>query len=266
MPARAGTLTLAAAAALLWGCPQPAPIGDGCTFCGSSCVDTLVDAQNCGACGHDCQGGACLAGACQPVTLFHGTGCAKSSAYGGLASDAENLYWTDESHGVASLPLSGGTLKQLVSYDPSCTLRFGGIAAGSADVYWTDINGGSILDAAKDEATQTPASFAKSPNTPRPYNIVVDATYAYWTNNGDGTVLRASLDQKNVQVLAADTTDGDGPYAIAIDAENVYWTNLASSRRPGRGGRCSRRIRATPSASRSTRRTSTGRPTATGSC
>jgi hypothetical protein len=39
------------------------------TLCGGECVDASSDVANCGSCGHDCQGGGCLAGRCQPVTL-----------------------------------------------------------------------------------------------------------------------------------------------------------------------------------------------------
>src|SRR5437764_9527129 len=36
----------------------------------ASCsADVHVDPRNCGSCGHDCHGGACAAGVCQPVTL-----------------------------------------------------------------------------------------------------------------------------------------------------------------------------------------------------
>ena len=32
-------------------------------------ADTMNDAKNCGVCGHDCLGGKCLKGACQPIIL-----------------------------------------------------------------------------------------------------------------------------------------------------------------------------------------------------
>jgi hypothetical protein len=46
------------------------------TLCSASsaCVDTTSDGKNCGACGHDCLGGACTAGQCQAVQLAQYTG------------------------------------------------------------------------------------------------------------------------------------------------------------------------------------------------
>src|SRR4051812_2774556 len=41
-------------------------------MCGGACVDTATDGENCGACGHDCQGGACLKSFCHPVQVFGG--------------------------------------------------------------------------------------------------------------------------------------------------------------------------------------------------
>jgi hypothetical protein len=42
-----------------------------CTLstCGGSCVDLQSDAANCGTCGHDCIGGTCSEGICQPFVL-----------------------------------------------------------------------------------------------------------------------------------------------------------------------------------------------------
>jgi hypothetical protein len=46
-------------------------------LCPSGCVDPASDQLNCGACGHDCKGGECVQGRCQPVVIT-----------GGLASGA----------------------------------------------------------------------------------------------------------------------------------------------------------------------------------
>src|SRR5204863_597521 len=41
------------------------------TLCATSnaCVDLTSDAKNCGTCGHDCLGGTCMEGQCQPVLI-----------------------------------------------------------------------------------------------------------------------------------------------------------------------------------------------------
>jgi hypothetical protein len=41
----------------------------GKTNCTTACTDLQTDASNCGTCGHDCLGGSCSAGACQPVAI-----------------------------------------------------------------------------------------------------------------------------------------------------------------------------------------------------
>ena len=54
-----------------------------------ACVDLQGDPLNCGVCGHDCQGAACVAGVCGPAPQVLASG--QAPAY--LAVDAENVYW-----------------------------------------------------------------------------------------------------------------------------------------------------------------------------
>jgi hypothetical protein len=91
----------------------------------SGCHDTQSDPHNCGKCGHDCQGGACVMGVCQPVLmtddeLFPHT----------LAADDARVYWanvTDVDYGdppasilVRSMPATavGGTPVTLDTVTP----------------------------------------------------------------------------------------------------------------------------------------------------
>src|ERR1700722_18381747 len=43
--------------------------GEASTAEASPCGDTQGSPSNCGRCGHDCLGGACSMGACQPIAL-----------------------------------------------------------------------------------------------------------------------------------------------------------------------------------------------------
>src|SRR5579883_758760 len=56
-------------------------------------VDLRTDAQNCGACGHDCLGGACIDGACQPAVLASGLQQPTAIAVDGCAN---MVFWTNQ--------------------------------------------------------------------------------------------------------------------------------------------------------------------------
>ncbi len=59
------------------------------TACDAVCADLDSDAKNCGQCGHDCLGGACDTGTCQPFTIAQNQFHFDS----GLASDGTYAYW-----------------------------------------------------------------------------------------------------------------------------------------------------------------------------
>src|SRR5436190_15367750 len=49
--------------------PSPPAAGEAHDDLPTTCAASRDDAQNCGACGHRCLGGACAAGVCQPLQL-----------------------------------------------------------------------------------------------------------------------------------------------------------------------------------------------------
>ena len=61
------------------------------TACGNACVDLQTDGNNCGTCGHSCQGGTCSGGKCQVVVVAKNL----DSTTGIIGLDSQYLYYKD---------------------------------------------------------------------------------------------------------------------------------------------------------------------------
>jgi hypothetical protein len=72
------------------------------TQCGASCVDLMTNAQNCGACGHDCLGATCRAGLCDPTVYF-----GAFDAYTVDVDDNNVYYGSNGQQLVGRCPLTG---------------------------------------------------------------------------------------------------------------------------------------------------------------
>ena len=62
--------------------------------CGNACIDVQSDANNCGACNHNCMGGTCVAGKCQPVAIVSNLEViGMPGALGPIGVDGTYLYY-----------------------------------------------------------------------------------------------------------------------------------------------------------------------------
>jgi hypothetical protein len=181
------------------------------TVCGGTCVNTNNNGQNCGACGHDCLGGGCIGGVCQPVTLASGLGDAL-----GVAVDATNVYFTEGNAGtVAKAPLTAtGVVTPLATGLPTTV----GVAVDtSGNVYFaTNAPSGGITKIPAGTTTLTP--IASQANA---FWLVTDGAHVYWTSNtGNASVWQVGVTGGTPTAIATGQAWTTG---IAMTATNVYW-------------------------------------------
>lgn len=232
------------------------------------CVGSMTDARNCGTCGHDCEGGGCFDGACQPFPLSGAV-----DAFD-MVSDGTTVYWVDgkTSGMVGRCGVSACTPTPVVSAQPMpirialdsagqpiwsqfgsgtttdgsvwtlagstptpvATHRFApqGVTADATYFYWAELDANQLVRAAR--AGGMPGTFG--PPQMGPVSIVLDtAGFAYWTASNDGTVNRCPVASCTAAMTKAIVMGQTSPWGLAIDAGYLYFTDLQST---GRVVRC----------------------------
>lgn len=193
----------------------------GYTVCGNACVDLQNDGNNCGACSHDCLGGACTGGACQVVTLAAG------QAYPvDLAIDAAYVYWTI--WGSTAGNFNDGEIRRCAITGcggvPQTVTKSGSeptsVAVDASYVYFGNHGDGSVAKCPLSGcAVPTPLAPGGSGLDPR--GIAVDGTNAYWVSNADNTLYRCAKNGCN-NAPTPFYTSLSGPWRVALDATNAY--------------------------------------------
>lgn len=190
------------------------------TECGSVCVNLASDANNCGACGHSCQTGACSGGKCQPVTLASGR-----SAPWGIAVSTDYLYWVERGPAIISrMTLADGTASPLPLTNWQCNTPVGAVTVDAFHVYWdasyvcrephgegTDENLGEPMWTLENTVLSA---------------IALNSTSVYAVNRTDDWL--TSLDQGIYSNLQA------SEIAVAADDAGLYWLEWSTLDDSGR--------------------------------
>lgn len=175
-PVAAGTWTCAPCN----GATCDAGCGAGSLLCGAACVPAVVDANNCGACGHACAAGElCSRGVCTPrsaTVLASGISGASH-----VSLDAKSVYWVDAA-GVHFVPRAGGAVKDLA---PAAGKPVR-VALDATTAYWSEPGAGAIMRAPKD-GTGAPALVTAAT---QPQGLVIVGGTLYWVSSkaGDASI------------------------------------------------------------------------------
>jgi hypothetical protein len=118
------------------GSPACGILGQQCITCGgAACVTLDTDSNNCGACGHTCFGGACVAGACQPVVLLDNIADPVT-----IAVDSQNVYF-DYITGFGAVSKTGQLLGQYSTGTGVQLNGVGGMTTDGTNAFFTVWNG-----------------------------------------------------------------------------------------------------------------------------
>jgi hypothetical protein len=182
------------------------------SVCPNACADLSSDGSNCGTCGHDCQGGACVGSVCQPKLVAGGF------VAGPLAVGPDSIYVVDYG--------SGGRLIRIAKANgvitPIATGSIWDVAVFGTSIYWTTsmtATDGKVTRAALDGSSPTDIATGQAGARA----IVADADGVFWlSGNGatDGVVMRLGPTDATPFQFAAMQATLD---ALGVDATNVYW-------------------------------------------
>jgi hypothetical protein len=191
-------------------------------------ANLTTDTHNCGRCGHDCLGGACVASMCQPVALAQGY--IPGSA--GLAVDDAYVYWA--AWGVSEILRikKDGT-------EPSPTV-LAKDAAGNAYAPWAvTIDGTYVYWANESLNSDTPpGNVARCAKTgcggvgtllrsglDYPKGIAVDGTHVFYSEADQWTVGRSLFDGGSAGYMVTQIQTVE---KIAVDDASVYFSGSSA--------------------------------------
>ncbi len=221
----------------------------------SSCGNTQSDPHHCGRCGHDCLGGMCTQGVCQPTTVRAGI------APFSIAIDASYIFWSEpfssrvaqinkDLTGLVELNLGGqiaptvlGVSDEYVYFEDISSksifrCRVGGcgnaparVTAEASDfrdlfvdheaVFWAA--GDRVLSIPKDGREGEPRVLFRASDAMDFRRIVGDAEFLYLTA-GSGVVMRIPKAGGEAKVLWRGTKETHG---IVLTDTDVYFSENA---------------------------------------
>lgn len=184
-------------------------------ICGSSCVDVSMSPTNCGRCGHDCGGGQCTGGVCQPVAVADAADQLVSPS--ALAVNDNAIFWMEPTRiRACPLPLGCAVAPSLIA---DAYERLSALAVTADKLYF----GGCRACDDREYFYECPLSGCPAVSPPfvtsgylQYTNITIGKTHVYWRSDPVHSCSLASCGTTNASWgrlgfsdIAALITDGD---------------------------------------------------------
>ena len=185
------------------------------------CTNTFIDTFNCGACGHDCLGGVCSAGRCEPVVIANEPGEPKA-----IAVDGTHVYWTNAKTGdVRRAPIAGGATQTLFDGPTGTDLGIGLVRSGP-DVYFTigDADGGVFRCPATGCGAGGPLPVVAPLDSPQFVGLADGGVLLFSEGAFDGRVGRCTLPCTSGPDFVAGPESF--PKYVGSASGAVYWSTL----------------------------------------
>ncbi len=188
----------------------------------TTCTDTLYDQKNCGACGHDCLGGECKGGACQPVELAEEDGPLEAIAVSG-----EWVYWSNIDPGVIKrVRVTDKTIETVYDGTPGVTGRKFGIHDGK--IYFVTNGANALVICPVAGCAGATVRIDAGVDVPNFVDIVDDTVLV---TSFDGHVEKCS---PPCETGLTSIAEGEvRPIYATRDATTVAWSTLAGGAEPG---------------------------------
>ncbi len=185
----------------------------------------LSDPKNCCVAGRDCQGGACLNGACQPVTIVPDA----TTDARGIVAVGDNLVWATGCTAQLRRVLKDGAGNTGLPKGVKCTPT---VAAWGANAYFIEFDGSHLNVVPIDglQPSKVVANVAQAGARSNFARLALDGKNAYWATQTPPGIWYAAMNGDNATAspLAVDTITSETaktPYGVAVDSTAVYWAD-----------------------------------------
>lgn len=195
------------------------PGTDGSTdvFDPGPCVNTDTNARHCGRCNHDCIGGKCVGGQCQPFVV-----ATDVEGPAAIAIDETHVYWTNKETGdVLRAPKTGGATEKLYAGEPQTSGDR--IALFGSDIYFTvAVLDGGVLRCPKTGCNGAPTYVVPKLDVPSSVFVAPSGEILFAETVNDGRVARCTPPCTLLVVVANDGF----PSHVSMEGDGVFWTRV----------------------------------------